>query len=701
MSLEAEISAELAALASANRLRRRPVGPRGIDFCSNDYLGLTRHPQLIEAGQQSLRASGAGGGAARLLGGGGAEQADAEQAAAAWLGAEDALLFPSGFQANLGLLGALADRRDGLVCDALLHASLIDAARLCRARVEVVPHGDLAAVDVALQRLSGARRRFVLTEGIFSMDGDRADLGGLNRLAEQHDAWLLVDEAHSVGLLGPAGRGAWAEPSPGENQRLLARLVTGGKALGVGGALVVGQRSLVELLVNRARSFIFTTAPPPAVAAMLSAAIGLMPSLEAARQTCLQLAQRLWEHLRALSLELGQPAPPAPAAAIVPWVLGSEAAALAAAEAAQAAGFDVRAVRPPTVPAGGSRLRLVTHAHNTSAQVDALAEVLAQATRSLGRRGDLPANDQASVATQVVKERGTGDAQQIAQTGQRPALVSTASAPSTSTDLNGGSAQRVPAPGTQHAAPTAVQARPPKLASGQSIAQPTTAHWPAKAQKRPLFVIGTDTGIGKTVSSALALLVLQRRGPVGYWKPVQTGSDSDTGTVRGLVEGRGDVLLAEPLRHYALPASPDQAAAAEGQAVPTEALTQHLEALQAQDPERLWVVELAGGLLVPYLDDWSQADWLQSWRGNSELLLVARAGLGTLNHTQLTLEALRRRGLEPSALLLVGPEHRPNRDYLSRTSGVRQILQLPHLEPLSASSLAEVARSIDPERLCP
>jgi 8-amino-7-oxononanoate synthase len=633
---------------------------------------------LIEAGQRTLRASGAGGAAARLLGGGGPEQAEAERAAAAWFGADDALLFPSGFQANLGLLSALADRRDGLVCDALLHASLIDAARLCRARVEIVPHGDLSAVDAALSRLAGVRRRFVLTEGVFSMDGDLADLAVLSRLAEQRDAWLLLDEAHSAGLLGPHGAGVWHALPRELRPRTVARLLTGGKALGVSGGLVVAAGPVIELLVNRARSFIFTTAPPPVVAGMLAAAIRMMPSLEAERQHCLALAQRLWGHLSELSRDLGQPAPARPAAAIVPWILGTEAAALTAAQRLQAAGFDVRAVRPPTVPVGSSRLRLVTHAHNSAAEVDALAEALG---RSL--RGNASPT-RAAQSPPVVKEPRDALA---------PAAVELTAA-----------AGAAPLTGraTQPGATRRTGAGAGLESAGCDAGSSNAADQAARQRPRPaLIVLGTDTNIGKTVVSALALHVLVRRGPVGYWKPVQTGTDSDTDTVRGLLEPGRDVRLAEPLRHYALPASPDQAAEAESERVPIEALTPRLKALLAEDRSRQWVIELAGGLLVPYLDDWSQADWLQSLGSEVQLLLVARSGLGTLNHTQLTLEALRQRGLEPGALLLVGAEHRANRDYLTRTAGLRQILHLPILEPLSAASLAQVAASINPEGLCP
>jgi 8-amino-7-oxononanoate synthase len=646
--LKGELEAELADLEARDLRRQRPRGPGGIDFCSNDYLGLARAPELARAGIDTLERAGAGARAARLLGGGGPEQGQVEARAAAWLGAEDALLFPSGYQANLGLVGALVDRRDALVCDSLLHASLIDAARLSRAQVEVVPHGDLAALEDTLAKLAGARRRLVLTEGVFSMDGDRAPLLELAAACEKHDAWLLVDEAHSAGLLGPQGAGAWAELAGRAPARLLARLVTGGKALGVAGALVLADRCVIELLVNRARSFIFSTAPAPALAGMLARAIELQPKLGRERQHCLDLARRLHGHLAAVAHERGLPPPAPPAAAIVPWILGEERAALESAAAAQAAGFDVRAVRPPTVPAGSARLRLVTHANNRVEEVDRLAEVLAAALR-----GRLPQGQARSAAGSV---------------------------PAGSAPAGGG--------------PTAAPAQRPSASASRDAA--------ALAPGRILVVAGTDTGVGKTVGSAWALHVLERRGPLGYWKPVQTGSDSDTETVRGLWgQSSRDAFLAEPLRHYALPASPDQAAEAEGARVPAEELTPHLAALLETHPQRRFVVELAGGLLVPYRDGYQQLDWLASLRGRIELLLVARSGLGTLNHTQLSLEALRRRGLEPRCLLLVGEPHPRNLAYLRRTAGLARLHSLPPLAPLEAAALARATAAVDPADLLP
>ncbi|MEZ5988415.1 MAG: aminotransferase class I/II-fold pyridoxal phosphate-dependent enzyme [Planctomycetota bacterium] len=247
---------------------------------------------------------------------------------------------------------ALAGPGDTILSDALVHASLIDAARLSRARVLVHRHLDLGDLEAGLAASRSARRRLVLTEGVFGMDGDRPDLAALAELCARHDAVLVVDEAHAAGLCGPGGAGAW--PDSGAGGATCVRVVTGGKALGAAGGLVVGSRPLCALLANRARSFVFTTAAPPAVAAGLRAAIGIVRGDAALRARPRARATRL-----ARALGLGEPA-----AAIVPFVVGGEDEAMAAA-AALGDRFDVRAVRPPTVPAGTSRLRLVCHAHNT------------------------------------------------------------------------------------------------------------------------------------------------------------------------------------------------------------------------------------------------------------------------------------------------------------------------------------------------
>src|SRR5262245_32659218 len=244
--LDQALARELELWEAAGLLRRpEECAPsRLVDFASNDYLGLARDPRVVEAARAALAVHGAGGRASRLLGGGSPLHVACERAAAEWLGAEAALLFPSGWQANAGLVSALAGRGDAVFSDRLNHASLVDAARLSRARVFVHAHLDLEELERQLASAAGARRRLVLTEGVFSMDGDRAPLAELHALCARHDAHLVVDEAHAAGLLGPEGAGAWAAArvaAEGE-ARLAARVVTGGKALGVAGAFVAGSR---------------------------------------------------------------------------------------------------------------------------------------------------------------------------------------------------------------------------------------------------------------------------------------------------------------------------------------------------------------------------------------------------------------------------------------------------------------------------
>jgi len=566
---------------------RLPGAIQGIDLGSNDYLGLARDPRVVAGARAALEEFGAGGRAARLLRGGSPLDERAEAAVAEWLGAEAALFFPSGFQANLGLICALAGRGDALFSDQLDHASLIDAARLSRARVFVHAHLDLAELDLLLARARHARRRFVLTEGIFSMDGDAPPLAELDELCRRHDAYLVVDEAHSAGVVGLAGAGAWAALGGRDEARLAARVVTGGKALGVAGAFVVGSRVLRELLVNRARSFLFTTAPPPAVAGGLLAAVAVCRGMDAERA-----------RLRALATELAKRlglAPPA--GAIVPFPAGSPERALELAQRLEARGLFVPAVRPPSVPEGGSRLRIVCHAFNRASELDELARVLEGAPR------------------------------------------------------------------------------PPKKTE---IPDAGTA----------LFVVGTDTGVGKTVVSALLLRAARARGLAAYWKPVQTGMESDSATVLHLAEASQHECLPNAWS-FPLPASPHEAAAHAGQTIEPKRIHEGLRGLLRTLLGTRVIVELAGGLLVPYRSEpelVTQADWLAEAR--APLLLVARSGLGTLNHTLLTIEAMRARHLEPRALFLVGPPHESNRRTLARVAGVPRILELPLFEPLEPAALA-------------
>lgn len=352
--------------------RDRTIHPAtGVDVCSNDYLGLRRDPRLGGAAAAAGREHGAGAGAARLLRGTTPLHDALEATLAQWKGTEASLLFNTGYQANATLIPALVGKGDAVFSDALNHASLVDGCRMARAGgalVGIYRHLDLEDLDTQLAawRTSAAPEAVALvaTDTIFSMDGDAADLAALLDLCQRHEALLLVDEAHATGLLGVDGAGL--AQLQGVHGRVPLTMGTLGKALGSFGAFVCCSSLLREHLVNTARGFIFSTAlPPPVVGAALEG-IRLARTEPWRRERALALAARLQNHL-------GQPARPS---AIVPVPVGADAEAVRLAKSLQQQGFDVRAVRPPTVPEGSARLRITTGAHLEDAQVEALLEAL-------------------------------------------------------------------------------------------------------------------------------------------------------------------------------------------------------------------------------------------------------------------------------------------------------------------------------------
>jgi 8-amino-7-oxononanoate synthase len=376
-SLADALTHELRDLATADRLRScPPLAGRDrtapaldkhplLSFSSNDYLGLASHPALALAADVAARHSGYGAGASRLVSGDLPEHRALELALANFTGHEAALLFPTGYQANMGLLTALAGRDDLIVSDAANHASIIDGARLSRAQIAVYPHRDVAAAR-ALLATAGTkhRRRLLVTESLFSMDGDLAPLADLAEIARKHDAALLVDEAHAIGALGPGGTGLARAAGIAPD----AVVGTLGKALGSHGGFVAGTATLRSFLVNRARSFIFTTAGPAPVAAAATAALTLVMGPEGEQRRTSLLAR-----IDALSDALGLPADRTP---IRPFILGADRAALAASGALRARGLFVQAIRPPTVPEGTARLRITLSAAHTADDIQALAAAL-------------------------------------------------------------------------------------------------------------------------------------------------------------------------------------------------------------------------------------------------------------------------------------------------------------------------------------
>ncbi|MEJ2515765.1 MAG: 8-amino-7-oxononanoate synthase [Gammaproteobacteria bacterium] len=344
-------------------------GRRCVNFCSNDYLGLARDPRLGEAMARAARAWGAGSGAAHLVSGHTEEHHALEEELAAFVGMPRALLFSTGYMANLGVLCALAGRGDLLVEDRLNHASLLDASRLSGARVRRYAHADSAAAE---RRMSGDwRRTLVVTDGVFSMDGDSAPLAALAETARRTGAWLVVDDAHGLGVTGPGGRGSLAAAGldPGAATALVGTL---GKALGSFGAFVAGEEAVVETLLQRARPYVYTTAPPPAVAAATRAGLAIAAREEWRRQRLFELTRRFREAAAGLGLRLM-----ASDTAIQPVLTGEPGAALAASEALFEAGLWVTAIRPPTVPAGRARLRITLSAAHEDAHLDRLLDVLA------------------------------------------------------------------------------------------------------------------------------------------------------------------------------------------------------------------------------------------------------------------------------------------------------------------------------------
>lgn len=372
--LERAIRAELAAIAAAGRLRSlRP--PVGIDLSSNDYLGLARHPRVVEAFAAAARREGVGATASRLLRGERECFAELEARFAAFVDAEAALLFGSGTLANLGVLESVLGEGDVVFSDALNHASLIDGMRLGRARRVIVPHGDVDALAGLLRRERTHGRRFLVTESLFGMDGDEAPLADWAALCRQEQVALIVDEAHAVGVFGARGRGLIEDAGP-DAAPFLA-VYPCGKALGVAGALVAGPRWAIDFLRQRARTLIFATAPPPAVADALMAALDLVAAEPERRARVLARARRLRDGLAAA----GVPVIPG-RSQVLAIPIGDNGRAVAVAARLQVAGFDVRAVRPPTVPAGTARLRVSVHADLDEDVLDrfvaTLAEVLAE-----------------------------------------------------------------------------------------------------------------------------------------------------------------------------------------------------------------------------------------------------------------------------------------------------------------------------------
>ncbi len=368
------IRAELERLQQAGLRRQlRPVdgaqdtwvtigGKRALCLSSNNYLGLANHPALAQAAERAGRDFGFGSGASRLISGSMRLHHELEEGLAAFKGTEAAVLFSTGYHANIGVITALVGADDEVFSDELNHASIIDGCRLSRARVSVYPHCDMQALEDRLAQ-SKARQRLIVTDSVFSMDGTMAPLRRICELAERYGAMVMADEAHATGVVGPQGRGAVAAEDL--TDRVTVQMGTLGKALGTFGAFVAGSRPLIDLLVNKARSLIFTTALPPSIAAASLEALRLARNADDRRRQLIENATTMAAGFATLGINL-----PAPRSHILPIVVGESERTMQISERLLAEGVFAHGIRPPTVPEGTSRLRVTVMATHTADDIE-------------------------------------------------------------------------------------------------------------------------------------------------------------------------------------------------------------------------------------------------------------------------------------------------------------------------------------------
>jgi 8-amino-7-oxononanoate synthase len=374
------LAERLADLERRGLLRERPPpiddSAAGIHLCSNDYLGYRSTARLDRYVREALTEGHAvGAGASRLVSGEHRAHRALEKALAAWLGCEETLIFTSGYATNVGVIAALAEEGDLIVSDALNHASIIDGCRLSKASVLVVPHNEIGEIDRVL-RASRARRRWVVTESYFSMEGDIPDLKGLRAICDEHDAALVIDEAHAIGVFGPMGRGLAAETE------VVPDVLVGtlGKALGAQGAFVAGSRDLCRWLWNRARSFVFSTGLSPMLSAIARGAVTEAQSDDAGRERIKVAGARLRGGLQEQGIVVTSGRGP-----VLPIILGSEERALAWSAALGQLGVTVQPIRPPTVPPGTSRLRVTVRADLSDSALSTAIAAFGRVAREVGR----------------------------------------------------------------------------------------------------------------------------------------------------------------------------------------------------------------------------------------------------------------------------------------------------------------------------
>ena len=354
-------------------------GKRYLTFCSNDYLGLANHPDLIRAFQQATEKYGVGSGAAHLINGHSIEHQKLEEELAEFTGRDRALLFSTGYMANMGTVNALLDRGDYLFADRLNHASLVDAGLLSKAKMKRYAHSDVKALEKLYKKLSSTQQTdslsnsMILTDGVFSMDGDEAPLQDLVKVAKKNHAWLMVDDAHGFGVLGKTGAGQLEQDNLSQND-VPVLMATLGKAVGTAGAFVAGSEDLIEYLTQTARTFIYTTAMPPSIAAATRTSLKIIAEEAWRREKLSALINQFKQGAEQLGIQL-MPSN----TAIQPILLGSTEQSLKLSKALSDQGILVSAIRPPTVPEGQSRLRVTFSANHTDKHVEQLLNALSDA----------------------------------------------------------------------------------------------------------------------------------------------------------------------------------------------------------------------------------------------------------------------------------------------------------------------------------
>lgn len=347
-------------------------------FCSNNYLGLANHPRLIKASQDALEKYGSGSGASRLISGTMSLHQELEEKVAVFKGQEAGLIFSSGYMANLGTIAALVSLKDIVICDRLNHASLIDGCRLSAAKLKIYPHNNLLALEEILKKSHHFRRRLIITDSIFSMDGDIAPLPEISKLAKKYNAWLMVDDAHATGVLGKSGRGS-AEYFKLKPDDIDIYMGTFSKALGSGGGFITGSKTLIDYLKNKARSFIYSTSLPPSVLAASLEALKIIKEEPQIRKT-------LWDNVRYFKSNLEKLGYDTinSQSQIIPLLIKDNFRTVEFSRNLLAQGLFAAGIRPPSVPANTSRIRLSVMASHSKEDIDQALSVLEKAGKSSG-----------------------------------------------------------------------------------------------------------------------------------------------------------------------------------------------------------------------------------------------------------------------------------------------------------------------------